>query len=69
MGNRQAYSRNLSRRQQQITGKKKPANAKPAKANPLTKFYDDYKAALIAAALITKLRNRERNTISVAARC
>ena len=28
---------------------KKPANTKPAKANPLTKFYDDYKAALTSS--------------------
>lgn len=31
------------------TGTKKAANAKTAKPNPLTKFYDDYKAALTAS--------------------
>ena len=34
---------------QKPTGGKKPANTKPAKANPLTKFYDDYKAAITAS--------------------
>ncbi len=34
---------------QKSAGGKKPANTKPAKANPLTKFYDDYKAALTAS--------------------
>ena len=34
---------------QKSTGAKKPANTKPAKANPLTKFYDDYKAALTSS--------------------
>ncbi len=34
---------------QKSTGGKKPANTKPAKANPLTKFYDDYKAALTSS--------------------
>jgi beta-lactamase superfamily II metal-dependent hydrolase len=34
---------------QKPAGAKKPANTKPAKANPLTKFYDDYKAALTSS--------------------
>lgn len=34
---------------QKSTGAKKPAKTKPAKANPLTKFYDDYKTALTAS--------------------
>ncbi|HKU75080.1 MAG TPA: ComEC/Rec2 family competence protein, partial [Pyrinomonadaceae bacterium] len=35
---------------QKSAGGKKPAKpAKPAKANPLTKFYDDYKAALTSS--------------------
>jgi len=34
---------------QKSTGAKKPVNTKPAKANPLTKFYDDYKAAVTAS--------------------
>lgn len=33
----------------QKSGAKKPVNTKPAKANPLTKFYDDYKAALTSS--------------------
>ncbi|HEU4934208.1 MAG TPA: ComEC/Rec2 family competence protein [Pyrinomonadaceae bacterium] len=34
---------------QKSAGGKKPAKTKPAKANPLTKFYDDYKAALTSS--------------------
>ena len=34
---------------QKQAGSKKPVNTKPAKANPLTKFYDDYKAALTSS--------------------
>jgi competence protein ComEC len=34
---------------QKVAGKKKPVNTKPAKANPLTKFYDDYKAAVTSS--------------------
>ena len=34
---------------QKSAGGKKPANTKPAKSNPLTKFYDDYKAALTSS--------------------
>ena len=34
---------------QKQAGSKKPANTKPAKANPLTKFYDDYKAGVTSS--------------------